>query len=84
MDLETRIAESVQRPDSLQWAGKDAGSNPAACLDQPPLALAAAMRLHRYVQTQFNPNSEQSIAAADALYRAALFAIRERDAHPTR
>lgn len=26
----TRIAELVQRPDSLRWAGKDAGSNPAA------------------------------------------------------
>lgn len=25
-----RIAELVQRPDSLHWAGKDAGSNPAA------------------------------------------------------
>lgn len=44
-----------------------------------PLALAAAMRLRRYVVTQFNPNSERSIAAADALYRAAIFAIRERD-----
>lgn len=49
-------------------------------LDQPPLALAATLRLRRYVQTQFNPNDERSIAAADALYRAALFAIRERDA----
>jgi hypothetical protein len=43
-------------------------------------ALAAAMRLRRYVQTRFNPDCELSIAAADALYRAALFAIRERDA----
>lgn len=49
--------------------------------EQSPLALHAAMRLRRYVQTQFNPNSEQSIVEADALYRAALFAIRERDAH---
>lgn len=43
------------------------------------LALAAAMRLRRYVKTQFNPDDPRSIAAAEALYRAALFAIRERD-----
>lgn len=48
--------------------------------DGSPLALAAAIRLRRYMQTQFNPNSEHSFAAADALYRAAIFAIRERDA----
>lgn len=44
------------------------------------LALAAAMRLRRYVQTQFNPNDEHSVAVAEALYRAAIFAIRERGA----
>lgn len=49
-----------------------------------PLALAAAMRLRRYVQRQFNPNDPRSIAAADALYRAAIFAIRERDAQGAR
>lgn len=43
------------------------------------LALAAAMRLRRYVVEQFDPNSEESLAIADALYRAAIFAIRERD-----
>lgn len=32
----THIAEQVQRPDTLQWAGRDAGSNPAVRLSLIP------------------------------------------------
>ncbi|MGQ0834992.1 MAG: hypothetical protein ACT4O5_08765 [Gammaproteobacteria bacterium] len=42
------------------------------------LALAATMRLRHFLQT-FDPDDEQSIEAGSALYRAALFAIRERE-----